>query len=114
MLEPFQEPPDRGLIGMRLPGDDRPTLNCLVVRQRQTRRDVLQREDSIRKQPESLLAASVQSGDVRVREKIPAQVMERTGIRIIAVRADRNFRTITATNHFKDLIQLFLDLTAQR
>jgi hypothetical protein len=64
-------------------------------------------------QAETFLAATVKREDAGFRQERPAAVVQRTGVWIVAVRADLDFRMRFRADDALHGVNLFLDLAAQ-
>src|SRR5205823_275275 len=94
MLDPAQKPGYGGLVDVRLAGSGRAALNFLVVSQRKLVGNVLQVNNAFPDQLETLCAAAIQAFHVGFRQKAPTHFVQRTPVRSVTVRPDRNLRIL--------------------
>ena len=88
-------------------------MDGLIVSERKIGRNIFQILNPLFEQLENFFAATVKRKDAGFRQERPTAVMQRTSVRIVAVRADLDFRMCFCADDPLHFAKLFLHVTAQ-
>ena len=104
---------ERGAVNVRLAGEQGGALDGLIVGERDVGGNIRQFLDALLEQGEAFRTAAIKREDAGFGQERPAAVVQRTGIWIIALRADLNIGMRLGADDALHGVDLVLDVAAQ-
>ena len=104
---------ERGAVNVRLAGEQDGALDGLIIGERDVGGNVCQILDALLEQRETFRAAAVKGEDAGLGQERPAMVVQRTGVGIVAMRADLDFGMRLRADDTLHGVDLVLDVAAQ-